>query len=262
MEGILKLRASDTTSLETRGEANKKYGSQDFDAWVKRILSKIDCSLVLDVCCGTGNQLTHYIRMPSITDIYGVDISQDSLEIARQRCEHLLSVNKKLTLKCCKMEEMFNYKEIDRQYDLISCFYGLYYAEDVDAIVEKMIRHLNYKGVLLVVGPYGKNNASLFEIIREHCTIPELVIKSSTTFMQEDLMSKLVSLPGITIDTETLINPITYPSYQAVMDYWQASTFYFPQYHSSIQQELQKHFKNNDVFVVEKHIMAIIASKL
>ncbi len=262
MEEILKLKASDTASLEARGEANKKYGIQDFDTWVKRILSRINCTSVLDVCCGTGNQLTYYIQMPCTTNILGVDISKDSLKIARQRCEYLLSTNKKLTLKCCKMEEMFDDKEIDRQYDLISCFYGLYYAEDVDVIVERMIDHLNHKGVFLIVGPYGKNNASLFEIIQKHCMIPELVIKSSTTFMQEDLILKLVTLPGISVDTETFVNPILYPSPQAVMDYWQASTFYVPQYHSTIQQELEKRFENHDVFVVEKHIMAIIASKL
>lgn len=255
----LMQRATSTNNLKERADVNQSYGVNNFDEWVDSVLDKIQFASVLDICCGTGNQLVKYVKRNNNTSLIGVDISEESLQTADARLKSIGA--KKYSLKTIAMEHLFEDQEIDsRAFDLISCFYGLYYSRDTTKTLEQMLAHLTAKGTILVVGPYGNNNANLFNIIERHFTLPELVRRSSSTFMEFEVVPLLSK--HLIVNTETFVNPVRYPNQKVLMDYWRASTFFSPVHENAVLRDIEEHFAGHGHFVMEKHIMACIASRL
>jgi ubiquinone/menaquinone biosynthesis C-methylase UbiE len=252
-------KAKNTEKVESRSDINIKYGEFDFSAWTKDLIKDLAVNNVLDVCCGTGNQLVLYASIPKVKMLFGVDISKEALKKAEERLRPLLPKNKFILIQS-SMEEMFKNPILNsRKYNLISCFYGLYYSKDVTSTLEEMIEHLDKKGNILIVGPFGKNNASLFSLLEKYFKLPELVIRSSSTFMEEEVLPIIKKYCVVT--QKYFFNRIKYPNPESLLAYWKSTTFYFPEYENEVFAEIKKHFNFNKEFIVEKHVMAIIGEK-
>lgn len=70
--------------------------------FISQVLSKYKCTRVLDCGCGTGS-LLQYLRSQGFSELHGVDINKQSLEIAEQTCGPLIThyitpVNPRLTI--------------------------------------------------------------------------------------------------------------------------------------------------------------------
>ncbi len=246
--------------VKLRSESNSIFGQNDFEYWSKKLLAGLAYGCVLDVCCGTGNQLVLYAALPNVTTIFGVDISMESLTKSEERLADLKS-DKRIILIESEMESMFEHEKLlGHRFGLISCFYGLYYSKNLASTIAEMIEHLYPDGTILIVGPYGNNNASFFSLLEKYFTLPELVIRSSSIFMEKDVLSVLKK--KCEVKQEYFTNTIVYPNAQALINYWKASTFYFPQYEKEILTELNGHFANHNDFVMEKHVMAILARRV
>lgn len=253
-------KATSSSNLKERSNINQKYGSNNFDAWVDDIFNELNFTNVLDICCGTGNQIVKMLNKPHIKSIIGIDLSQESLEIAKNRAAEL-GKSDIVEVKKLAMEELFQDSEVSKlKFDLITCFYGLYYASNVEMLLTQMLDHLTDNGSIVIVGPYGKNNVAFFDIIEKYYKLPDLVIRSSTTFMEEEVIKILD--PKTKLTAKTFLNTIRYPDAKSIMDYWRASTFYDPDYDETINNEINNHFKINPDFILEKHVMACIASKI
>lgn len=251
-------RATSTENLKKRSNVNVTFGTNNFDTWVDSLIDKIKFATVLDVCCGTGNQLLKYASRINPLNIVGIDISKKSLQTADKRLQSVGAGGYKL--KLVSMEKMFEDVDIrTTKFDLISCFYGLYYSRDVSKTIIQMIDHLSKNGTLLIVGPYGKNNANLFEIVQRYFSLPEMVKRSSTTFMEYEVF--LVLSKKLEVVVETFVNPVCFPDAKLVIDYWRASTFYSALHKESVAKAIKEHFKKYGTFIVEKHIMAYIAKR-
>ncbi|MBF0328714.1 MAG: methyltransferase domain-containing protein [Nitrospirae bacterium] len=251
--------ATSTPNLKQRSEVNKNYGTNDFDGWVDCLINKIQFTSILDICCGTGNQLLKYAANNRNVLLIGVDISQESLQAADSRLRSIGATG--YILKKVAMEDMFDDHEISNQkFDLISCFYGLYYSTDTKKTLEQMIDNLAYDGTILIVGPYGNNNSPLFEIIERHFILPDIVKRSSSTFMEHEVIPILSQY--LSINTETFKNMISYPSSKVLMDYWKASTFFSSAHENAILLDIEDHFNTHGSFKMEKHIMACLARRL
>lgn len=252
-------KAISSKNLTERSDSNQRYASGDFIAWLNSLIDNIRFSSVLDVCCGTGKQLVLYNSKPQVSLIAGVDISKQAIETAMKKLRGMGS-GKHLILKAVKMENMFEAPELkDIKFDLIACFYGLYYSANVNDTILKMVEHMSSDGTILVVGPYGKNNSSLFDLLSRYFKLPELVIRSSTTFMKEEIFPLLSK--KCEIKQAIFVNKIHYPTAEALINYWKASTFYFPEFEDKVCKEINEYFSNRKEFVVEKHVMAIIAKR-
>lgn len=252
-------KAVSSKNLLNRADCNRRYATNDFNAWVIDMLSKLHFSSVLDICCGTGNQLVLYAAMPEVSRIFGIDISKDAITIAKDNLKN--NNSKQVSLKAISMEEMFSDIEIkDVSFNLISCFYGLYYSKNVSKTLHEMIDHLSDSGRILIVGPYGDNNNTLFALLQKYFKLPDLVVKSSTIFMEQEVLPVLTKQCDITL--ETFVNQVRYPSANALMDYWAASTFYLPKYEAVIRRDIETHFSLHEEFIVEKHVMACIARRI
>ena len=254
----LMQRATISKNLKERADANRSYGTNDFEAWVDSLLNRVEFSTVLDVCCGTGNQLVKYAARNRNATIIGVDLSPASINTAEKRLKALGATAYKL--KAVDMEELFDDPEISTgSFDLISCFYGLYYSRDTAGTLIQMMDHLSDKGSILIVGPHGRNNATLFDIVQRHYALPELVIRSATTFMQREVLPVLSQ--RLKISAETFVNPVCYPNTKALISYWKASTFYSPAHEKEVVRDIEKHVARHGHFIMEKHVMAYLARK-
>jgi ubiquinone/menaquinone biosynthesis C-methylase UbiE len=259
MEDNVYKKAKDTKKLESRSDINTKYGEFDFSVWTKNLIRNLAVNNVLDVCCGTGNQLVLYARIPEVKMLFGVDISKEALKKAEERLKPLLPKDRFILIQS-PMEEMFKNPILNsKKYNLISCFYGLYYSKNVTSTIEEMIEHLDKKGNILIVGPFGKNNASLFSLLEKYFKLPESVIRSSTTFMEEEVLPIVRKYCVIT--QKYFFNRIRFPNPESLLAYWKSSTFYFPEYEDEVLIEIKKYFNFNKEFIIEKHVMAIIGEK-
>lgn len=251
-------RAISTDSLNARACVNQKYGAGDFDGWVDSLLGAVKFESVMDVCCGTGNQMVKYAKLNRKALLTGVDISRDSLHVADERLKQLGATEYRL--KSIGMEEAFDDPDIaSRKFDLISCFYGLYYSRNVAATLARMLAHLTGHGHLLIVGPYGRNNAVLFDILQRHYSLADLVVRSSSTFMSQEVFPVLSA--ALTVTSMTFVNPVRYPSPHAVIDYWKSTTFYSQAHEQAVIGDIEAYFARHGEFVMEKHVMAYLAGK-
>ena len=252
-------RALDSRGLVARAEANKRFGEADFDGWVRGILDGLSFESALDICCGTGNQLVLYAAREGLRRLVGVDLSAESLALARARLDSLGAPHE---LHEVAMEDAFARPDTaEARFDLVSCVYGLYYAKNPAHTLHQMIDHTAPGGTVLVVGPWGRNNATFFDLLQRHVTLPPLVVSSATTFMEETVVPA-IERGGLALETSTFVNPVRYPKPTALLDYWRASTFYEPAHEPAVVRDIEAHFATRDAFVVEKHVMAAVGRKV
>lgn len=259
LDNKVSKRAVRSAGLQERNQANRQFGSADFSGWVHGVLESLSFSSVLDICCGTGDQLVLFKDRAEVGRMVGVDLSAESLDITRKRLDEKADNGQTLLLGE-QMDNVFSDVALAvEKFDLISCFYGLYYSNDACGLLRECEEHLNPGGSILVVGPYGENNRSLFQLLEKYIEIPELVMRSSATFMTDEVLPALES--SLDVRTETFVNNIRYPSVDSVIDYWRASTFYDEAHEADVSRDLKVHFEQADEFVVSKHVMAAIGQR-
>ena len=257
--GLMK-KAVSSRNLTGRSDSNRRFAKGDFDKWVSGLLRRFRFSNVLDLCCGTGNQLVLFAALPGVSEIYGIDRSKDSLYIARQRLDKIEG-SARVILKAADMEGLFRTHLFeDSRFDLISCFYGLYYSKDPVKTLTDMVGHLGDNGSVMIVGPYGKNNSALFRLLKRHFELPELVLRSSETFMEKEVYPALKGSCEVTEDS--FVNRVSYPDVASLIKYWRSSTFYFPEHEAAVRRDIEKHFKDDKEFIIEKHVKAYIGRKI
>ena len=255
----LQDRAVDSANLQMRASGNKQFGDADFNGWVSGIIDDLQYSSVLDICCGTGNQLVLYAARPGTERMVGVDLSTESLSVTGERVRDA-APSLDVALIEAGMDDAFDNPVMsDRKFDLVSCFYGLYYALDVAGVLSNIVASLADEGTVLIVGPYGENNASLFGILNNHFELPQLVTRSATTFMEAEVLPILSA--ALAVESRTFVNRVSYPNPTTVMNYWKASTFYNEAAEVGVAGDIDRHFRDNGKFVVEKHVMAILGRK-
>jgi ubiquinone/menaquinone biosynthesis C-methylase UbiE len=246
-----------TEGLKVRANANQKFGSSDFDGWVKSFVDEFSFTTVLDICCGTGNQLVMYAERPGLRNLIGVDVSVEALATAKDRLYGKVD-EEKVVLVESDMDGAFRIQAVnENSFDLVACCYGLYYSRNAGAIMDNMIGRLDPNGTLMIVGPYGKkNNASIFDVIERHFELPELPRRSSRTFMEQEVLPFLDA--RMSIETRTFVNTVIFPDVEALINYWRATTFYRKKYADAVEGDFRSEFDKEGKFVVEKHVMAAI----
>lgn len=250
--------ATNTGNLQERDAANKAFGSANFDTWIKSIYSRLWYGTVLDLCCGTGNQLVLFAENKSLTRLVGIDLSKESLAVAEARLA-AMTASARCELIAADMDSAFDVQSLtNSMFDVIACSYGLYYSRNAVRLLRRMRKHLAPGGAILIIGPHGQNNASLFSLLQRHLELPKQVEYSATAFMGAEVIPTVMEL-GLSVEQSTFVNQIEYPNTEAVLKYWRASTFHNPVAEPNVARDLEEHFRRHDRFVVEKHVMAIIA---
>jgi len=125
---------------------DKIYAFKDYHAEVQHLTAIIRQSLrpegkrLLDVACGTGHHITY---LKEHFDVEGLDISQELLEIARQREPDILF----------HRADMIDF-DLSRTFDVVTClFSSIGYVKalyNLTRAVTCMTRHLTTGGVLVI----------------------------------------------------------------------------------------------------------------
>jgi ubiquinone/menaquinone biosynthesis C-methylase UbiE len=121
------------------------------------------------------------------------------------------------------MELNFNrpFPQADNTYDMVSCCFAIYYAENVPFTIREMHRVLKPSGVLFTSGPMPTNKQLFYDIIRAATgkTIPPM--PGSSRYGSEFLttMRNIFSA----VDVEIFENPLTFDAVEPFVAYTRAS---------------------------------------
>ncbi len=206
-----------TTDLLKRIDIHSKFGSRDIDQWMLELLSLTPGMKILDVACGAGKQcFSFYHFLKGQAEILGTDVSLDLLTQARSeaakenaRIEFMeLDFNKPFTL------------EADR-FDLASCCFAIYYAEDIPFTIRQIHKVLAPGGRLFTTGPMPENKQVFYEIIKEATNLPIPPMPGSSRYGSAILSSIRETFSRV--DVHLFENPLTFETVEPFMEYTRAS---------------------------------------
>jgi ubiquinone/menaquinone biosynthesis C-methylase UbiE len=200
--------------LQARIDIHAQYGKRDIEQWMLDLLKPQKGLSILDVACGAGKQcMAFYTAMNGEVDLVGGDVSSELLDEARNRTPDEIRY----------MHLDFNkpFEFADDTFDIVTCCFAIYYAEDIPFTVREMRRVTKPGGRLFTTGPMPQNKQTFYEIIKEGTgtTIPPMPGSSrySTEIFTE--------IQGLFQATEQHIfeNPLIFNSADPFMKYTRAS---------------------------------------
>jgi ubiquinone/menaquinone biosynthesis C-methylase UbiE len=267
----MKINYQETTNdLLTRIDIHNKFGARDIDQWMLDVLSLQKGSKILDVGCGAGKQcFSFYHFLQGECDITGGDVNADLLKQAVT--ENPLKAENNVKF----MELDFN-KKFDLPsdtFDLLSCCFAIYYAEDIPATIREMHRVLKPGGRLFTTGPMPTNKQIFYDVIKEATGKPIPPMPGSSRYGSEILTS--VKSTFASVDLEIFENPLTFNEVQPFVDYTRASLAEdrklwtslfstkeeFETLMSAITKVAEKRIKQDGTLVMTKVVGGIIATK-
>lgn len=203
--------------LLTRIDIHQKYGGKNIDSWMLDRLRPSKGMKILDVGCGAGKQCFLYHEYcGGDVDILGGDVSAELL--AKARTENGLRGN-----PVRLMELDFNQKLpfADNEFDLVSCCFAIYYAEDMPFTIREMHRVVKPGGRLFVTGPMPENKALFYEVIREASGKPIPPMPGSSRF-STGIIGAMRDMFA-TVDLQIFENPLTFETVEPFVEYTRAS---------------------------------------
>jgi ubiquinone/menaquinone biosynthesis C-methylase UbiE len=214
----MKIDYKETTNdLLTRINIHDVYGARDIDKWMLEVLPLEKEMKILDVGCGSGKQCFSYLaHLSGKAEIIGGDVSEDLMAKAEEE-------NKKLGQRVSFQELDFN-KEFPfekNSFDLVSCSFAIYYAEDIPFTIAQMHRVLKPGGYLFTTGPMPENKQMFYDIISEATgkDIPPMPGSSRYAFEILDTIKEQFS----EVDLLVFENPLTFPTAEPFLAYTRAS---------------------------------------
>ena len=214
----MKIDYKETTSdLETRINIHDAYGARDIDKWMLEVLPLDQGMKILDVGCGSGKQCFSYLaNLSGKADIIGGDVSDALLNKAKEE-------NKKLGELVTFQELDFNktFPFSETTFDLVSCSFAIYYAEDIPFTIKEMHRVLKPGGYLFTTGPMPENKKMFYEIIEEATGKEIPPMPGSSRYASEILDTIKDQFSSVKV--HVFENPLTFPSVEPFLAYTRAS---------------------------------------
>lgn len=259
-EETILLRGKDAKLLDKRIAENVAAQEVDLVKWIfDRTMVKRG-SHVLELCCGTGAQTLRMLDLVGDTGkVVALDISREALDNLISKTDIMKS--SRLTTFEANIDELCQSLQMaglqEACFHLIFCAYGLYYSTDAQRVLQEGKRWLKPNGAIAIIGPFGPNNAPLFEMLQKsEVEIPAFAMYSSQNFMYE------VVIPWATrnfksVIINTVVNRIRWTSPEKILNYWKNSTFYKAEKLAVVEERVNKHFENHSEFINEKWIMMV-----
>jgi ubiquinone/menaquinone biosynthesis C-methylase UbiE len=206
-----------TQDLQTRIDIHKAYGSRDIDAWMLEVLQLKQGLRILDVGCGSGKQcVAFYQALNGKAEITGGDVSEELMAQAEER-------NAELGRPMHFIHLDFNqrFPVDDNAFDLVSCCFAIYYAEDIPFTIREMHRVLADGGRLFTTGPLPENKQLFYDIITEATGRPIPPMPGSSRYAS--LILDTIRQTFSAVEIHQFDNPLTFDSVQPFVDYTRAS---------------------------------------
>lgn len=214
----MKIEYRETTSdLQTRIDIHSKFGARNIDDWMLEIVQPQKGSKILDVGCGAGKQCFSFFNfLNGEADITGGDVNQELLTQARETAKKNGFTGRFIDLD---FNKTFPLEE--NQFDLASCCFAIYYAEDIPFTIREMHRVLQSGGRLFTTGPMPSNKQLFYDIIREATgkVIPPMPGSSRySTAILSSIQSTFSK-----VETHIFENPLAFDSVEPFVAYTRAS---------------------------------------
>jgi len=246
----MKIDYQETTSdLATRIDIHNKFGGKNIDEWMLSILDLKPGAKILDVGCGAGKQcLSYFHTLHGQAEITGGDVSEELLAQARTDSSR---VNAPINFVHLNFNQPFDFSS--DQFDLTSCCFAIYYAENVPFTIGEMHRVLKPGGRLFTTGPMPENKQLFYDIISEatdNRPIPPMPgssrYKSQFLPIIQGLFSK--------VEVHIFENPLTFETVDPFVAYTRASL-------SEDRKLWSSFFKGKDEFEKVMEKIAISAQR-
>lgn len=259
----IKQAVADVQLLKMRIAANTRRYKYDFNRWIFDSISISGGETILELCCGNGLQTLKIAERLTTGVVYASDISQKGInELMTRLPENMASrVHPVLSDIDNIAGTLDNIRPKRILFDLIFCFYGLYYSSNATRVLNDLKRFLKPNGRIVIIGPYGENNTQLYSLFRRAgVRVPEFAIYTATRFMEE------VVLPFARkefdfVNTMSLVNTIYWHRPSEVIDYWKGTTSYYPERTKVLKRELRNYFSKKDIFANDKWILLVQMSR-
>ena len=215
----MKFNYKETTNdLQTRIDIHTKYGKKNIDDWMLEILPlKVEME-ILDIGCGAGKQCFLFNDfLNADCEITGGDVSEELLTQARDR-----ATEKKADIEFLTLDFNKPFPFDDNQFDLITCCFAIYYAENMQFTISEMHRVLKPGGHIFTSGPLPANKKLFYDIIHE-ATGKEIPPMPGSSRYDSEILSTVKSIFSKT-DMFIFENPLVFDdSPQSFIDYTKAS---------------------------------------
>jgi ubiquinone/menaquinone biosynthesis C-methylase UbiE len=258
-----------TKDLITRINIHDLYGAKDIDKWMLEVLPLEQEMSILDVGCGSGKQCFSYLaHLNGKAAITGTDISDELLKKADEENKKL---GNRVTFQKMDFNKAFNFST--ETFDLVSCSFAIYYAENIPFTISEMHRVLKPGGTLFTTGPMPENKQMFYNIIREATNRDIPPMPGSSRYASE--IFETIQAQFSHVSLHIFENPLTFPEVNPFIDYTRASlsedrllwnTFFesktdFEQIMSKITAVAQKWFQRDGKLVMTKVVGGILAIK-
>lgn len=266
----MKISYQETSNdLLKRINIHDAYGAQDIDKWMLNILPLKQGMRILDVGCGAGKQCFSFLaHLSGKTDIFGTDVSEELLAKAE---EENAKLGNRVTFQKMDFNKTFTFP--DETFDLASCSFAIYYAEEIPFTIKEMHRVLKPGGSLFTTGPMPENKRMFYDIISEATNREIPPMPGSSRYASEILDT--VKAQFSQVDLHIFENPLTFPDVAPFIEYTRASlsedrllwnTFFqtktdFEQIMAEITKVAQKWFDRDGNLVMTKVVGGILATK-
>ena len=203
--------------LLVRINIHDKFGARDIDKWMLEVLPLEKEMAILDVGCGAGKQCFSYLaHLSGKATITGGDVSAELLSQAEQENNKL---GRRITFRTLDFNQTFPFQ--DAQFDLVSCSFAIYYAQNIPFTIKEMHRVLNPGGFLFTTGPMPENKRMFYDLIEKATskTIPPM--PGSSRYASEIL--ETIKNEFSSVDVHIFENPLTFPSVEPFLIYTRAS---------------------------------------
>jgi ubiquinone/menaquinone biosynthesis C-methylase UbiE len=250
-EDNMKIDYQETTNdLLTRIDIHNKFGGRNIDEWMLEVLNLQKGVKILDVGCGAGKQCFSFFKhLDGDADITGGDFSEELLGQARKENA---TTGDRVHFTELDFNKRFPFE--DNQYDLTSCCFAIYYAEDIPFTIREMHRVLKPGGRLFTTGPMPENKRTFYDIIREATGKQIPPMPGSSRYGSEILSA--VKNTFSKVDVEIFENPLTFKSPEPFIAYTRASL-------SEDRRLWNSFFQNKEDFVkIMQQIMAVADERI
>ena len=266
----MKINYEETTEdLQTRIDIHGQFGTRDIDAWMLEILNLEQAISILDVGCGSGKQcVAFYEHLEGDVKVTGGDVSAELLEKARAA-----TVDYRDQIEIIELDFNKRFPFDDDLFDLVSCCFAIYYAQDVPFTIREMRRVIKPGGRLFTTGPMPENKKLFYDIIHEATGKPIPPMPGSSRFKSEFLAE--IEGQFSNVDLHVFENPLVFPEVKPFMDYTRASLsedrklwsdFFqsegdFERIMAQIEEVASRRFTEESQLVMTKVVGGIIAVK-
>ncbi len=215
----MKINYQETTNdLLTRIDIHNQYGGRNIDEWMLSVLPLQKGMKILDVGCGAGKQCFSFFHaLDGEADITGGDVNESLLTQARQ--ENPAQTGGKVQFTELNFNQPFPFE--DNTFDLLSCCFAIYYAEDIPFTIREMHRVLAPGGRLFSSGPMPENKQVFYDVIREATGKAIPPMPGSSRYASGILTAMRETFTDVKV--EVFENPLTFTSAEPFLAYTRAS---------------------------------------